>query len=341
MSSIPLKNIVDIAEAFYIAQVNGKPGISWPVKHDISGLEPLMWKDGQYEIHDLIFALHDRGVDEVCLTTNAFLLEDYVEKFKGPARPEKIRASYHSNDDKVFEKVTGRNARVKVLKGILKAKDAGMNVALNRLIDDRNLCYDMPGYLNLAEEKRLRVKIFPPHYTTDGFISFERQDEMMQHVVDTYIKPRVVGKVFVDKSNPMSPRHVYPLLNGARVEIKLPGEETINKFPYCCECDSYCMCCRSTSLLPTAVRLYPNNRLIFCSVKGSPFIDLNNVLRKHPSVKDLADYISRELDNFGILHKNFMLYLRATVTTSCMFACPACHREGYEKAENKYSQIYN
>ena len=72
---------------------------------EIGALEPLLWRDGQYRIHDVVSALKERGF-KVSMTTNGQLLDIFAENL-GRAGLSLIRTSWHSTNPLMFKEVSG------------------------------------------------------------------------------------------------------------------------------------------------------------------------------------------------------------------------------------------
>jgi len=247
--NIPLKRFTDIADAFYQAQCHG--GIVQPKKIDLAGEEPFIYRDGSYRIHDLMASLRDRGF-QVNVTTNGSLLESFIPQIRGLVN--KVRVSLHTIVPNTYKQITGCSMVHEVLKGIIKARDAGINVTLNRLLL-RDYLDDLSEYLNFAITNGLRVKFLQLHFSSSEFVSFKEENKLLEGIVSTYLQPLLVGKPYLLTSDPLSPRMVYPLSNGSQVQVRLPSANIFEKFSFCQSCTYNFKCRRSSCLLPTSHRI--------------------------------------------------------------------------------------
>ena len=111
------------------------------VKVRITGGEPLV----RAEIDKLISMLaHIPGIEDLTMTTNAFLLSQFAGKLK-EAGLQRITISLDSLDDEVFRRMNGRNFGTdRVLEGIEAADRAGLspikiNAVVQRGVNDHTL----------------------------------------------------------------------------------------------------------------------------------------------------------------------------------------------------------
>lgn len=86
----------------------------------LTGGEPLLYKDGETDILDLIRAikpLKEKFGFELSLTTNGSLLKKYARDLK-KAGLDRVTVSLHSLDPNQFSKITGQ--KPSELKNVLK-----------------------------------------------------------------------------------------------------------------------------------------------------------------------------------------------------------------------------
>lgn len=97
----------------------------------LTGGEPLMRKDMPELIKKLA---RIPGVHDIAMTTNGSLLPVYAEKLK-EAGLKRVTISLDSLEDERFKKINGRGVSVsKVLEGIEAAKQAGLGVKINMVV---------------------------------------------------------------------------------------------------------------------------------------------------------------------------------------------------------------
>lgn len=102
------------------------------VKLRLTGGEPLVRQD----IDKLVKMLSDiEGVEDLAMTTNAYLLPKFAEQLK-EAGLQRLTISLDSLDEEVFHAMNGKRASVaKVLEGIQFAKDVGFdNIKINCVV---------------------------------------------------------------------------------------------------------------------------------------------------------------------------------------------------------------
>ncbi|MCY8423960.1 GTP 3',8-cyclase MoaA [Bacillus vallismortis] len=97
----------------------------------LTGGEPLMRKDMPELIRKLA---RIPGVRDIAMTTNGSLLPVYAERLK-EAGLKRVTISLDSLEDECFKKINGRGVSVsKVLEGIEAAKEAGLGVKINMVV---------------------------------------------------------------------------------------------------------------------------------------------------------------------------------------------------------------
>ncbi|MGG0941107.1 GTP 3',8-cyclase MoaA [Bacillus subtilis] len=97
----------------------------------LTGGEPLMRKDMPELIKKLA---RIPGIRDIAMTTNGSLLPVYAEKLK-EAGLKRVTISLDSLEDERFKKINGRGVSVsKVLEGIEAAKQAGLGVKINMVV---------------------------------------------------------------------------------------------------------------------------------------------------------------------------------------------------------------
>ena len=118
---LELDDFAVIAEAAY------RVGIR---RFKLTGGEPLVRKDIVKVVK--IINKHGRPRD-LSMTTNGSLLEEFAEALR-EAGLRRVNVSLHSLHPKRFEYITGRRMLDRVVRGIRKAKDAGMSIKINTVV---------------------------------------------------------------------------------------------------------------------------------------------------------------------------------------------------------------
>jgi cyclic pyranopterin phosphate synthase len=98
----------------------------------ITGGEPLVRQNIE-ELIGMIAAVD--GVEDLAMTTNAYLLSGYAQKLKD-AGLQRITVSLDSLEDDIFQKMNGRGfSTARVLDGIKAAKEAGLQpIKINAVV---------------------------------------------------------------------------------------------------------------------------------------------------------------------------------------------------------------
>lgn len=131
---IPHKDLLSFQEIIYIIKILREFGIK---KLRITGGEPLLRRDLSVLIRKLNLI---EGIEEISLTTNGVLLEEYALALKS-AGVKRVNVSLDTLNREKFQKITGADNLDKVLAGIKKAKEAGftpvkINVVLMRTVNE-------------------------------------------------------------------------------------------------------------------------------------------------------------------------------------------------------------
>lgn len=99
---------------------------------EIGALEPLLWRDGNYHINDVVSMLTSQGF-KVSMTTNGQLLDTFAKKL-GLAGLSLIRTSWHSTDPVMFREISGGYGDYgRFMHGIEDALDSGIKCPILRV----------------------------------------------------------------------------------------------------------------------------------------------------------------------------------------------------------------
>ncbi|GIN91027.1 cyclic pyranopterin monophosphate synthase [Siminovitchia terrae] len=125
---LPKNDILSFEEIERLAAAFSKLGVS---KLRITGGEPLLRKD----VASLISRLHQiPGIKDIGLTTNGVLLPRLAIDLVN-AGLHRVNVSLDALNDDIFKKINGRGVSSKVvLKGIKAARDAGLGVKVNMVV---------------------------------------------------------------------------------------------------------------------------------------------------------------------------------------------------------------
>lgn len=139
-------DILSYEQLLRIARVATKMGVS---KVRVTGGEPLVRK-GVIEFLGQLCSL--QGLDEVTLTSNGVLLEDYADALYA-AGIRRINLSLDSNDPETFASVTRGGKLGKVKAGIAAAERAGLQLKLNMVVMRGVNDHEIEYFAELSLEK--------------------------------------------------------------------------------------------------------------------------------------------------------------------------------------------
>ncbi len=157
MEWIPRDEILTFEELELIVSVFAKHNLK---RIRLTGGEPLLRKG----ICDLIRRFRNLGIDEIALTTNAFLLPKFADALK-KAGLTHINVSFDSLEPDTFKKISRNQKLDRVLDGLQSAQDAGFeNIKLNSVIIRGINDHEILNLVTFAAERKhiLRFIEFMP-----------------------------------------------------------------------------------------------------------------------------------------------------------------------------------
>ena len=263
ISWIPKEEILNFSEMEKIVRVLASLGIE---KVRITGGEPLLRKDLEKLVDN--FTSID-GIRSVDMTTNGWYLEQKAEALRR-AGLRGVTVSLHSLRSDRFAKISGVDALPKVLRGIDRALDVGLNpvkinsVAIRGYNDDEIL-----NLIEYARERKIPIR----------FIEFMPLDGLGMWNFDRVVP----GKEIIDTVS-----QVYPLEAQGRGNSETSstwrfkdgrgvlGLITPMSEPFCDDCDR--------------IRLTADGKLLSC-LFDIDYHDLRNIVRNGGTQEALADTI--------------------------------------------------
>lgn len=307
MSLNPLSfaHIMSIADAW--RDMGGAPEV------EIGALEPLLWRDGQYRIHDVVKALTERGL-KVSMTTNGQLLDIFVENL-GHARLSLIRTSWHSTNPLMFREISGGYGDYsRFMRGITLALESGIRVAFNRVLF-KGYTDDVPEQLAFIERYKSRLKLYTLLWTPQGASSYESSYQDWRPVVRESVLPRTLEIVRVRKELGRG-RLRFDLIGGGSVEVKL-GDKLDRSAQPCASCSFKNECEEGFG---DYVRVDPRLHLYFCYMRRDLGFPMQEYFGRPEALKQ------RIQGALGMVEVGRLLAtapLRLTVTPFCNFNCRA------------------
>ena len=135
-----IERIAHVAEAVPISKLR------------FTGGEPLLYSG----IVDVVAGCADIGISELALTTNGLGLTELAKPLK-KAGLERVNVSLDSIRPDVFRQITGSRLDV-VLKGISAAKDAGLAIKLNTVVQRGYNSDELAELLQFAASEQIHIR---------------------------------------------------------------------------------------------------------------------------------------------------------------------------------------
>lgn len=280
---------------------------------EIGALEPLLWREGDKRINDVILGLVNRGL-RVSMTTNGQLLESFVDRLKS-AGLALLRTSWHTTNPKMFKELSGGYGHYdRFFRGISKAAEEGIAISFNRVLL-KECDSDLEEQLQFIEENNCRLKLFTLLWTPSGASTYDRFYQDWRPIVRKYVLPRTekisrVGAVIGRK------RLQFALKNGGVVEVKL-GDK-LNRHHEPCQSCTFKTTCEEG--FGDYVRIDPRLMVYFCYMRRDLGLPLDPLFGKPTELKERLRMAFPEVDATKILSSSS---LRFTVTPVCNFNCRA------------------
>ncbi|HEY8971500.1 MAG TPA: radical SAM protein, partial [Puia sp.] len=120
----------------------------------LTGGEPLLY----HGLTDLISGIREIGISSIKLTTNGFLLERLAMPMK-QAGMRSINVSLDAVDEDIFYKMSRRHAVQRVVQGIDKALEAGLEVKINSVVMRGINEGQILPLLEFAFSRRCRIRL--------------------------------------------------------------------------------------------------------------------------------------------------------------------------------------
>lgn len=282
-------------------------------KVEIGALEPLLWQDKQYRIHDVVKSLKERSFD-VSITTNGQLLNIFAEKLKN-AGISLIRTSWHSTDPLIFREISGGyGVYSQFIDGVMISLKLGLKINFNRILL-KGYTDDIPKQLSLIEEYKSRIKFYSLLWTPNNVQAYNLFYQDWHPVVRKLVIPNTSEIIRIKKQLGRN-RLQFHLIGGGLVEIKLEDKIDRSMYP-CVSCQFKNECSEEFG---DYVRVDPHLNLYFCYLRRdlgfriSEYFGRSNILKQK---------ILEIFGNLGIINLLQATPLRLTVTPFCNFNCRA------------------
>lgn len=304
-------NLEPLSYAHVMAIADAWRDIGGTSEVEIGALEPLLWRDKQYRIHDLVNVLSERGF-KVSMTTNGQLLHIFAENLSR-AGLSLIRTSWHSTNPIMFREISGGYADYsRFIRGITLALESGIKVAFNRVLL-KKYTDDIPEQLAFIERYKSRLKLYTLMWTPQSAVTHEMFYQDWRPVVRTMVLPRTIEVVRARKQLGRG-RLRFHLVGGGSVEVKL-GDRLNRDTQPCSSCPFKDECEEGFG---DYVRVDPRLHLYFCYMRR----DLGFQMPEYfGNPKALKQKMRETLVGINIDRLLATTPLRLTVTPFCNFNC--------------------
>lgn len=278
---------------------------------EIGALEPLLWRDEKYRIHDVVGALTERGF-MVSMTTNGQLLDIFAEHLSR-ASLSLIRTSWHTTNPLMFREISGGYGDyARFIRGITLALESGIKIAFNRVLF-KGHTDDLPEQLAFVERYKSRLKLYTLMWTPQSAATHKMFYQDWRPVVRAAVLPRTVEIARVRKRVGRG-RLRFHLIGGGSVEVKLGDKLDRSEHP-CSSCSFKSECEESFG---DYVRVDPRLHLYFCYMRRDIGFQIQEYFGRPLELKQKMQEV------FGGANIGNLLVsspLRLTVTPFCNFNC--------------------
>ncbi|MEM1514725.1 MAG: GTP 3',8-cyclase MoaA [Candidatus Bathyarchaeia archaeon] len=228
----------------------------------LTGGEPLL-RDDILEIVSRISRI--KGIDDISMTTNGFLLEDYADDLKKSGLM-RVNVSLDTLDAEKFKMITGVDGHDSIIRGILRAvetnlKPVKVNMVILKGINESEV-NDMIKFarkngliLQLIELERSRMDIIYEQYHVD-ILSIE--NKIRERAIKTIVRS-------------MHHRKKYILEDGTEIEFVRP----MHNSEFCLHCNR--------------IRITSDGKIKPCLFKNDNLLDILGALREGATDEQLRE----------------------------------------------------
>ncbi|WP_397537163.1 GTP 3',8-cyclase MoaA [Rummeliibacillus pycnus] len=273
---LPSQQILSFDEIERLVKIFVSFGVK---KIRITGGEPLLRKD----VAQLIERLHHiPGVEDIAMTTNGSLLKRYAEDL-AKAGLSRVSVSLDSLNEQRFLSMNGRRGKVKkVLEGIEKAAQVGMQVKINMVVQKGQNDQDILPMAQFFKEKKHILRFI--EYMDVGNSNGWRLDDVVskKEILQAVKQLSPIEPVSPNYKGEVATRYRY---NDSDQEIGIISSVT----------DSFCATC-------TRARISAEGKLYTC-LFATDGTDLRELLRSGQSddviAKCIADVWQQRADRYS------------------------------------------
>jgi len=263
---------------------------------DIGALEPFLYRDGDFDIVDLISAIEDLSL-KVKITTNGSLLYRYIDRLKS-TNIKKVRISLHTLDKSIFTMISNSDNFSNVIESIRKAKEANLPIEINSIIFKGYEKY-IVDIIEFCLEYKINLKLYNLYYSPFYKKEYEQYYISAEEII-SFIKKHYIEYEIVEEQND-SKRN--------RVILKIKNVEFVIKDDYFIDRDNiYCQNCQ-----------YVDD----CGEQFAEYIRVDPDLYFYPCYlrKDLRFNLQDEDILCNLYNFNKKINIRLIVSAVCNFKC--------------------
>jgi cyclic pyranopterin phosphate synthase len=280
---------------------------------ELGALEPLLWKDGNLTLPDLVRGLTALGF-RVTMTTNASILRSMAHDLKN-AGLSLLRISWHTTDPERYRQISGHGDYRQFQAGIEAATQAGLNTSFNRVLF-RGFTSDLPAQIDFIERHGLRLKIYDLMWTPEiaDYYSVFYQD--WRAPIREFVLPKTVR---IERTHPLLRRKRlrFHLRNGAVVEVKV-GDGIDREQPPCSNCIHKNQC---LEVFGDYLRVDPEMQAYFCYLRRDIGVDIRAAMNS-PQTATMKVQLQFE----KALGNNYRSFIKSTplrfiVVPYCNYNC--------------------
>lgn len=306
MTLKPLSYAHALAIADLWKEVGGLPEV------EVGALEPLLWRDGSYRIHDLVDALSGRGF-AVSMTTNGQLLDVYASALARSGL-RLIRTSWHTMDPQLFQEVSGGYGDyARFRRGIDAALQAGVRIAFNRVLL-KGCGEDLDQQLDFVDAHRCKLKLYTLLWTPQIEGVYEDMYQDWRPLVRAHVLPRTVSMSRRQKKVGRK-RILFHLARGGVVEVKM-GDIISRVEEPCASCAHKAVCEEGFG---DYVRVDSRLALYFCYMRRDIGFPIQGFFgRPDEFRRSLQQTLGSGISVGDLLASSPLLF---TVTPFCNFNC--------------------
>ena len=277
------KEILTFEEIARVSQILARMGVE---RIRLSGGEPLLRQDIEKLVSKLVGI---PGITRVSLTTNGSMLEKMAARLKESGLSG-VTLSLHSLKPDRYQNITGtRNMLATVLRGMDRARLAGLPLKVNCVVRRGNNEDEIPDFVRLAKERGISVR-FIEYMPFDG----RRFWDVGRVVGGSEIIARAASQ---NRLTPL-PREHGSTATVYRFEDGSPGEIcTITSMtaPFCSDCER--------------IRLTAEGKIVPCLFSNAEY-DVRSLLRAGAGDEAVAKFIR---DSFGMKFEGVESLIRKNV----------------------------